>query len=146
MKTRLVRTGALVALSFAAGSLLTARFMKTESVHAASGRVFELRVYHALPGRLDALQSNFRDHTIGIFNKHHLTSVGYWVPQDSPQKDNTLIYILAHESREAAQKNWADFRADPEWQAVAKASEATGKTVEKIDSTFMDSTDYSALK
>src|SRR5271163_4422522 len=111
MKTKLFRTGALVAVSFAAGALFTGRVM---SVHAASGRVFELRVYHALPGRLDALQSNFRDHTIGIFNKHHLTSVGYWVPEDSPAKENTLIYILAHESREAAKKNWDEFRADPE--------------------------------
>jgi len=146
MRTKLLRTGGLVALSFAAGSLLTARFMKTESVRADGGRVFELRVYHTLPGRLSALESNFREHTIGIFNKHHLTSVGYWVPQDSPQKENTLIYILAHPSREAAKKNWDEFRADPEWQAVAKASEATGKTVEKIDSTFMDPADYSPLK
>src|SRR5271168_3822923 len=142
MKLRLLRTGALVALSFAAGSLLTARFMKTENVHAASGRVFELRVYHCLPGRLTALQSRFRDHTITIFNKHHMTSIGYWVPQDPAQKDNTLIYIIAHESRDAAKKNWAEFVADPEWQQVAKASEADGEILKKggIDSTYMDPT------
>jgi hypothetical protein len=146
MKNKLVRMGALVAVSFAAGVLFTGWITRTESVRAASGRVFELRVYHTLPGRLEALESNFRDHTIGIFNKHHLTSVGYWVPEDSPQKENTLIYILAHPSREAAKKNWDEFRADPEWQAVAKASEATGKTVEKIESTYMDPADFSQLK
>ena len=146
MKLRMLRTGALVALSFAAGSLLTARFMKTENVHAAGGRVFELRVYHTMPGRLPALQSRFRDHTISIFNKHHMTSIGYWTPQDAPLKDNELIYIITHESREAAKKNWADFGADPEWKEVAKASEADGKIVEKVDSTYMDATDYSALK
>src|SRR5207253_2514913 len=113
----------LAALAFAAGSLFTARLLKTEKVQAQSARVFELRVYHCLPGRLPALQARFRDHTIRIFTKHHMTSVAYWTPQDAPQKDNTLIYILAHDSRAAASSNWVEFRADPEWQQVAKASE-----------------------
>jgi len=146
MKLTIVRTGALVALSFAAGSLLTGWLVKTQSVHAAAGRVFELRVYHTMPGRLPALQSRFRDHTIGIFNKHHMTSIGYWTPEDAPLKDNELIYIISHPSREEAKKNWAEFGADPEWKEVAKASEMDGKIVEKVDSTFMDATDYSALK
>jgi len=136
----------LAALAFAAGWLFTARFLTTEKVQAQSSRVFELRVYHCLPGRLPALQARFRDHTIGIFTKHHMTSVAYWTPQDPSQKDNTLIYILAHDSRESARKNWGEFAADPEWQQVAKASEADGKIVEKIDSTFMDPTDYSPMK
>ena len=146
MKTKIFRTGALVALSFAAGSFLTARFMKTDTVNAAGGRVFELRVYHTMPGRLPALQARFRDHTISIFNKHHMTSIGYWTPQDAPLKDNELIYIISHPSREEAKKNWAEFGADPEWKEVAKASEADGKIVEKVDSTYMDPTDYSMLK
>lgn len=119
---------------------------KQLSVHAQSSRVFELRVYHTYPGRLPALQARFRDHTITIFNRHHMTSIGYWTPQDSPQRDNTLIYIISHESRDAAKKNWAEFIADPEWQQVAKASEADGKIVEKIDSTYMDATDFSQIK
>lgn len=142
MTLNLFRAAALAALSFAAGSLLTQHF----SVHAQSSRVFELRVYHTFPGRLPALQARFRDHTISIFNRHHMTSVGYWVPQDSPQKDNTLIYILAHDSRESAKKNWDEFRADPEWQQVSKASEADGKIVEKLESTFMNPADYSPMK
>jgi hypothetical protein len=146
MTKNLFRTCALVALSFAAGSLLTVRFLRTEGAHAAGSRVFELRVYHCLPGRLPALQARFRDHTISIFNRHHMTSIGYWTPQDAPAKDNTLIYIISHESREQAKKNWAEFGADPEWKEVAKASEAEGKIVEKVDSTYMDATDYSMLK
>jgi hypothetical protein len=137
---------ALAALAFAAGSLLTARFLKTETVQAQNSRVFELRVYHCLPGRLPALQARFRDHTIHIFTKHHMTSVAYWTPQDASIRDNTLIYVLAHDSRESARKNWAEFGLDPEWQQVAKASEAGGKIVEKVDSTFMDPTDYSPMK
>lgn len=142
MTLSLFRACAFTALSFAAGAFFTRQF----TVHAQDSRVFELRVYHTFPGRLQALESRFRDHTITIFNKHHITSIGYWVPQDSPQKDNTLIYIISHPSREAAKKNWVEFVADPEWQQVAKASEADGKIVEKIDSTYMDPADFSQIK
>ncbi len=132
---------AAIAVSFAAGSFVTAR------VKAQSVRVFELRVYHAPPGKLPDLQARFRDHTIEIFKKHNLTSIGYWIPQDADKgHDNTLIYILAHESREAAKKNWAEFARDPEWQAVSKASEANGKIVDKVESTFMDPAGYSPMK
>jgi hypothetical protein len=141
-----LRLSALAALSFAAGSLLTARFMRTESVQAQSKRVFELRMYHTVPGRLPALEARFRDDTIRIFNKHNMTSLGYWTPEDAPLKDNELIYILAHPSREAATKNWAAFRDDPEWQKVSKASEADGKIVEKVDSIYMDPLDFSKIK
>jgi hypothetical protein len=75
-----------------------------------------------------------------------MKSVGYWNPEDPTLKDNELIYILAHPSREAATKNWDSFRKDPEWQKVSKASEADGKIVEKVDSTYMDPTDFSKLK
>src|SRR5579871_2044181 len=135
-----MKTYIALALAFVAGIIITNR------VHAANSRVFELRVYHCLPGRLPALEKRFRDHTIDIFNRHHITSIAYRVPQDSPAHDNTLIYVVAHESRDAAKKNWAEFGADPEWQKVAKESEADGKIVEKIDSTFMDPADFSALK
>ncbi len=142
MTLSLSRTCAIAALAFAAGSLLT----KEISVYAQSSHVYELRVYHTLPGRLPALESRFRDHTISIFNRHHMTSIGYWVPQDAAQKDNTLIYILAHDSRESAKQNWSEFGKDPEWQQVSKASEADGKIVEKVDSTYMNPADYSPLK
>jgi hypothetical protein len=135
-----------VALAFAAGALLMNQWTRIEKVRADSNRVFELRVYHTLPGRLTALQSRFRDHTLAIFKKHGMTSVGYWTPQDSPASENTLIYILAHDSRQAADKHWAEFRQDPEWMAVSKASEADGKIVEKVDSTFMAPAEYSPLK
>jgi len=142
MTITLFRATALAAVTFAAGALLTRQL----TVHAQDSRVFELRVYHTEPGRLPALQSRFRDHTITIFNHHHMTSIGYWVPQDSPQNENTLIYIISHPSREAAKKNWAEFVADPEWQQVSKASEADGKIVNHIESTYMDATDFSQIK
>lgn len=115
-------------------------------VHAASNRVFELRTYHTYDGKLDALLARFRDHTVDIFNRHGMTSVGYWLPTDEPLKGKTLVYVLAFPSREAATKSWAAFRSDPEWKKVAAASEANGKIVEKVDSTFLEPTDFSAIK
>ena len=140
------RIGALLACCFAAGLLLTTRMTNTRNVHAQNQRAFELRTYHALPGRLPALQARFRDHTITLFKKHGMTSIGYWTPQGAPASENTLIYILAHDSREAAKKSWDAFVKDPEWQQIQKASEADGKIVEKVESVFMDATDYSPLK
>jgi NIPSNAP len=110
-----------------------------------SGLVYELRVYHCYEGKLPDLLKRFREHTRTFFAKHGMKDVAYWTPMDEPQKSNTLIYILAHPSREAAAANWKAFSADPEWQSVQKASEANGKIVEKIDSTFMAMTDFSPL-
>ena len=111
-----------------------------------AGKVFEIRTYHTFPGRLDALHKRFREHTMKMFEKHGMTNVGYWVPQDSPARESTLIYVISHASREAAKANWDAFRNDPEWKAVAAASEADGKIVEKVESVFVDATDYSPLR
>lgn len=107
------------------------------------GGVFELRIYHAAPAKLQDLLARFRDHTITIFNRHGLESVAYWTPTDDPDKDKILIYILRHPSREAAEANWKSFRDDPEWKSVKEKSEANGALVEKVDSTFMVLTDFS---
>jgi hypothetical protein len=109
----------------------------------ATAAVFELRIYHAAPGKLADLHSRFRDHTIKIFDRHGMKSIAYWTPLDDPEKSNTLIYILQHPSREAAAANWKSFQDDPEWKSVRDKSEANGKLVEKVDSTFMALTDFS---
>jgi NIPSNAP len=105
--------------------------------------VYELRIYHVVPGKLDALLARFRDHTMKLFEQHRMKNVAYWTPVDEPQKGNTLIYILQHPSRAAAGANWKSFQDDPEWQKVKTKSEENGKLVEKIDSTFMSLTDFS---
>ena len=114
------------------------------SVSAAES-VYELRTYTAPEGKLDALLARFRDHTIRIFNKHNMQSVGYFVPQDERSK-NTLIYILKHPSREAADKNWKDFADDPEWKKVAAESEANGKIVTKVERVWLTPTQFSMMK
>jgi hypothetical protein len=112
---------------------------------AAPAPVYELRVYTCEPGKLEALHTRFRNHTLGIFEKHGMKNVAYWVPLEGPTAENTLIYILEHASREAAEASWAAFRADPEWQEVARQSEQEhGKILAKApEATFLAATDYS---
>lgn len=110
----------------------------------ATTAVYELRVYHAAPGKLNDLLARFRDHTDKLFDRHGMKSVAYWSPLDEPEKSNMLIYILQHPSREAAAANWKSFQDDPEWKSVKDKSEANGTLVEKVDSTFMGLTDFSS--
>jgi len=105
--------------------------------------VYELRIYHVYEGKLDDVLRRFRDHTVKLFEKHGMKNLAYWTPTDEPLKGKTLVYILVHPSREAATANWQAFRDDPEWQNVRDKSEANGKLVEKIDSTYLTLTDFS---
>lgn len=108
--------------------------------------VYELRIYTCHEGKLDTLLTRFRDHTCRLFEKHGMRNVGYWVPVDEENgSKNTLIYVLEHASREAAKAGFKAFGADPEWQAAAKASEANGKILAKIESIFLVPTDYSPV-
>ena len=109
-------------------------------------RVFEIRTYTVAPGQLPALNRRFRDNTVRIFSKHDMTSIGYWTPLDTARAETTLIYVLAHPSREAARKAWADFGADPEWKTVRAATEAEGLKVLKVESVFAAPTDYSPIR
>ena len=127
---------------FAAG-LLAGR---ERALQGIKGRVFEIRTYTANEGKLTALQARFRDHTTAIFEKHGMQNIGYWVPTDAPASQNTMIYILAFPDREAAKKSWADFVADPEWKKVQQESEVNGKLVGKVDSVFMEPTDFSPIR
>ena len=137
--------GASTAIFVAGFSLGSIR--QSGIAHAQAGkRVFELRTYTAPEGKLGNLNSRFRDHTIRIFNKHGMKSVLYMTPQDAPNSQNTLIYILEHPSREAAKKAWADFQADEDWKKVSAESQVDGRIVSKVESIFGDPTDYSPMK
>ncbi len=106
-------------------------------------RIFELRIYEASEGKLEALTARFRDHTTTFFEKHGIENIGYWVP--SKNADNQFIYILAYPSLEARKASWKAFLGDPDWKKAKKASEVDGKLVQKIDSQFMTTTEYSPL-
>jgi hypothetical protein len=116
------------------------------AVEQAQSRVFELRTYTANPGKFEAMKNRFRDHILPLFKKHNLTVVGFWTPADAPLSENTLIYVLAHESREAAKKNWAAFSADPVRKQVWADTEKDGPINMKVESVYMNPTDFSPIK
>lgn len=114
------------------------------ATHAqAATKVYELRTYVVPEDRLEALHTRFRDHTLRIFQKHGMTNVVYLRPQDPEKAKTTLVYLIAHASREQAKMNWSAFGKDPEWQKVAKES---GVGPVKVESVFFDPTDYSPMK
>ncbi len=132
-------------------SLITVALLASAFAGAAADkRFFELRTYNAAPGKLDELHARFRDHTMKLFEKHGMSNLGYWVPSGHPTNSNPtnsnpanqLIYLLAYPSRDAREKSWKDFLADPAWQAAQKASEANGKLVAKVDSVYLNATDF----
>jgi hypothetical protein len=133
-----------LAVGFLAGALLGPRLGVVSAQSPA--KVFELRTYTAPEGKLADLHTRFREHTLRIFQKHGMTNVIYLAPTDSPLSQNTLVYLLAHESREAAKKSWAEFAADPEWKKVSAESQVNGPIVAKVDSIFLQATDYSPTK
>jgi hypothetical protein len=134
---------------FAAGAVVSAGVVHANQARAESRRVFELRIYHAVPGKMPALEARFRDTTSQLLAKHDLNVVGYWVAEDAAAADNTLnntfAFMLAHASREEAEKNWRAVWSDPGFQAMVK-SEQANKLVEKVSGTYMHPTEYSPLK
>jgi hypothetical protein len=132
-------TIALLTTSLFAGALVTTQDAQAQ----ASTRVFEMRTYTTHEGKLDDLQARFRNHTTKFFEKHGMTNIGYLVPRAQP---NTLVYVLAYPSKDAAIKAWDGFRKDDSWIAARTASEATGPIVVKVQSVFMDPTNFSAIR
>lgn len=144
------RTKLAIAALFACAGILSvgqvARSLQPKPDADKKARVFEIRTYTCEPDKLPALLTRFRNHTTKLFEKHGMTNIGYWVPTDGDRAKDTLIYVLAHESRAAADKSWKAFRTDPEWIKARDASEADGKIVSKVESIFAAPTDFSALK
>lgn len=130
--------------------LLAVSFGWVQSATAAdepsSGRLFEMRTYVANDGKMADLHKRFREHTNKLFVKHGMELVGYWTPVDGADAANTLVYILAYPNKESREKSWKGFMADPDWQAAYKASHAAGPLVKKVESKFLNPTDYSPIK
>jgi hypothetical protein len=139
-------------LFVAASLLLCSSVMSAQTPYSPSfakdTRTFELRTYHANPGKLEALNTRFREHTNALFEKHGMTLVAYWMPVTPPAEGEggTLIYVLAYPSVAAREAAWKAFGSDPDWIAARDASETNGKLVAKVESVLMQATDYSPLK
>ena len=116
------------------------------STSAQNQKVFELRTYQATPGNLGNLHARFRDHTIRIFRKHGMEIVGFWSPTSEEERDDILVYLLAHDSQDAADASWQAFGADPEWASVAEESNKNGQILAGVDRKYMVATDYSPMK
>lgn len=107
--------------------------------------IYEYRVYEAAPGKLDALQARFRNHTLGIFERHGIKNIGYWTAGVGDYSDR-LIYIVAFEDEAQRAQAWASFRGDPEWNKVRSESEADGPLVARVFNSILNPTDYSPLR
>lgn len=137
-----------VLVSFAVGSLITARFAQAKEARSDSNRVFELRIYHALPGKGPALESVFRDASKVMAN-HGINVIGYWVPNEDPAWKDTFIYIVAHPSREEAKKNWDALHADPTFRPYIEAAKPLIDKADKVfrvDEVYMRPTDFSPMR
>ena len=113
---------------------------------AQDQKVFELRTYQATPGNLDNLHARFRDHTLRIFRKHGMEIVGFWSPTSEEERDDILVYLLAHDSQGAADASWQAFGADPEWDRVSEESNRNGQILAGVERKYMVATDYSPMK
>jgi len=140
-----VRPKHVVVGAIAMAAVTLAGFAAGVSVaQESTSRVYELRTYTTLPGRLPALHKRFAEHTLKLFEKHGMRNETYWVPTDSARKDNTLIYVVSHASQDAAHKSWKEFATDPEWIKVRNASEADRAILAKLpERVFMKRTGYS---
>jgi hypothetical protein len=129
----------------AAGFVL--REVQTPAAYAqAANRVFELRVYTAQPGKFEAMKARFKDHVVPMFEKHGMTVIGFWTAADAPKSENTLTYVLAFPSREAAKKSWNAFRSDPERAKVWAETEKDGPINLKVESMYIDPVAWSRIK
>lgn len=146
---RLLAAFALLGAGYAMGSRTSATASAAELVaqqQAAEQRVFEIRTYTSTPGRLADVLARFRDHATYLFDKHGMKNVAYFVPVDSPQSLNTLVYVIAHPSREAAARHWNEFQADSAWLRARAASEVNGPILVGIQSLFVKATDFSPIQ
>lgn len=139
---------AFVVMAVFGAGLAIGRYTAPRDVLFAQGsnRVFELRTYTSPDGKLGDLQARFRNHTTGLFQKHGITNIGYWVPQDAPASSNTLVYMIAYPNRAEAKKRWAEFQADPDWKKAFAASQVNGPLQSKVESLFLDPLDFSPVK
>ena len=137
---------AIIAISLIVAAWAGSAAQEVQGGKKVDTRVFEMRTYYAHPGRMNALHARFRNHTCKLFEKHGMTLIGFWSPMDKKQAEEKMVYIVAYPSKEAADKSWKAFRSDPDWIAARDASEKDGPIVAKVDSIYLNPTDYSAIK
>lgn len=138
--------GLLIVAGLALVSMVADAAREAQGGKKVDQRVFEMRTYYAHPGKMQALHARFRNHTNKLFVKHGMTLIGYWSPIDAKLAEEKMVYILAYPSKQAAEKSWKDFVNDPEWKKAKADSEVDGPLVARVESLFLNPTDYSPIK
>ena len=142
MKSRILLALSLLSILCAATFLLQPG-SKVSADEGLKARVFEMRTYTTAEGRLSVLHKRFREHTNYLFVKHGMTLIGYWTPADKPE---TLVYILAYPDMDARKKSWKGFMGDEAWKKAWADSKKDGPVVTKVESEFLNPTDYSPIR
>ena len=138
-RRNLIRTMGLAAMM----PMLPAMDAAAQDGGVTGETVYELRIYHLNEGKQPLILDRFRTKETKIFERHGMHPVAYWTPTDEPLAGRTLVYMLRHKSRDAANENWKAFRADPEWVALKAETEKDGVFVKQVESTFLKLTDFS---
>ena len=109
---------------------------------------FELRIYTTLPGKRDALAARFGDYTTGIYERHGIRNVGYWLATSGDNADRTFVYMRGYPSRQARDERLSEAHADPEFLEVVTATERNPDTrlIESVQSLDLVPTEYSAVR
>ena len=139
---------AIAMVSFAAGSLLTSCLTRLREVRADGNHVFELMIYHAVPGKGPALESLFREAS-KIMAKHGVNVVGFWVPNEDPAWNDTFVYLVVHPSRDEANKNWQALHTDAEFRPYIESAKPLIQNPEnkyRVDEVYMRPTDFSSMR
>ena len=133
-------------LAFALALFAGIAFQPQHEVYAQTKKIYELRTYTTAPGRLPALLNRFGGGEVDLFIKHGMSSVGYWIPDDEQLSQNTMVYMVAHENREAAAASWAAFGSDPAWHTMRDKSREDGPIVINVVTQFLNPTSFSPMQ
>jgi hypothetical protein len=107
--------------------------------------IYELRVYHCLPGRLPALLKRFETMTLGIWEKHGIRQAGFWTVLIG-ESNQDLYYLIQWESLAEREKKWNAFMSDPQWIAARNETEKDGPILASVSNSFLQPTSFSSVK
>ena len=133
-------------LAFALALFASIAFQPQHEVYAQAKKIYELRTYTTAPSRLPALLNRFGGGEVDLFIKHGMSSMGYWIPDDEQLSQNTMVYMVAHENREAAAASWAAFGSDPAWHTMRDKSREDGPIVINVVTQFLNPTSFSPMQ
>jgi hypothetical protein len=107
--------------------------------------IYELRIYHCVPGRLPDLMKRFDTITLPLWEKHAIRQAGFWTNLVG-ESNQDLIYMLKWETLAERDAKWGKFGADPEWQKARAETEKNGPLVASVTNSFLTPTSFSSVK